>query len=243
MGTTMKGGALPEANVATAVPSSAEVLTKQVVQAHNEQYRGQKMQAAGEFDAMLRQATGIAKAGYVVEFMRMLLDSGERVVLYGWHRAVYDIWLEGLREFNPVLYTGTESPNQKEAAKAAFLSGASQLLIVSLRSGAGLDGLQEVCHTVVFGELDWSPSVHEQCIGRVDRDGQDTPCDAYFLMSDHGADPIMAEVLGIKRDQIEGVTNAERQALVERVDTGENNIRRLAQQFLAKRGEAVAEAV
>ena len=218
--------------------SNAVALAK-VVLAHNEQFRGQKMQAAGEFDAMMRQATGIAKAPYVVEFLKLLLDSGEKVILFGWHRAVYDIWMEGLAEFKPVLYTGSESPSQKDASLQAFIKGDSQLLVMSLRSGAGADGLQEACSLVVFGELDWSPSVIEQCIGRVDRDGQDTPVNAYFLVSEDGSDPIMSEVLGVKREQIEGVRNPEATDLIERIETGENNIRKLAESFLAKRGEAV----
>ena len=216
------------------------VALAKLVLAHNEQFKGQKMQAAGEFDAMMRQATGIAKAPYVVEFMKMLLDSGEKVVLFGWHRAVYGIWLEGLAAFNPVLYTGTESATQKAAAVDAFVNGNAQVLIMSLRSGAGVDGLQSVCSTAVFGELDWSPGVAEQCIGRVDRDGQDTPCNAYFLVSEAGADPIMAEVLGVKREQIEGVRNPDAE-LIERIESGENNIRRLAEQFLTKRGETAGK--
>lgn len=212
-----------------------------VVLRHNENFRGEKMQAAGEFDAMMRQATGIAKAPYVVDFVKLLLDSGEPIVLFGWHRAVYDIWLEGLKEFEPVLYTGTESAAQKQNAMERFLDGRSKVLIMSLRSGAGVDGLQGYCNTVVFGELDWSPGVHEQCVGRVHRDGQDDACTAYFLVSDSGADPIMAEVLGVKREQIEGVRNPDA-ALAERIDTGENNIRRLAREFLARRGEQLPAA-
>lgn len=213
-----------------------------IVLRHNEQYKGQKMQAAGELDSIVRQATGIAKAPYVVEFVKLLLDSGEPIVLFGWHRAVYDIWLEGLKDYSPVLYTGTESAAQKENSKDAFLSGRSKLLIMSLRSGAGLDELQGFCRVAVFGEIDWSPGVHEQCIGRIHRDGADQPCTAYFLLSEHGADPIMADVLGMKREQIEGVRNPD-SALVERIDTGENNIRRLAREFLSRRGEKVDEPI
>jgi hypothetical protein len=72
----------------------------------------------------------------------------------------------------------------------------------------------------------------------VHRDGQDAPCAAYFLLSDSGADPIMAEVLGVKREQIEAVRNPDA-ALAERIDTGENNIRRLAREFLARSGQSV----
>lgn len=224
------------------IKGNAIALARAVLQ-HNEQYRGQRMHAAGEFDNLIRQATGIAKAPYVVEFTKLLLESGEKIVLFGWHRACYDIWLRGLAAYKPVMYTGSESPSQKEAALKAFIEGDSQVLLMSLRSGAGADGLQKVCRTVVIGELDWSPGVIEQCIGRVDRDGQEWPCTAYYLVGDSGADPIMTEVLGLKREQIEGVRNPDEQVLIERADIGENHLRRLAREFLAKHGMAIeAEA-
>jgi len=128
-------------------------------------FKGQKMQAAGEFDMRMRQATGIAKAPYVAEFVKFLVeDNDEPVVLYGWHREVYSIWMERLKDLKPVMYTGSESPTQKEASKQAFLKGESKVMIISLRAGAGMDGLQDICHLCVFGELDWSPGVHEQCL-------------------------------------------------------------------------------
>ena len=233
-----------DATVLDDLKGDAIALAKVVV-AHNESYRGEKMNAAGMFDSLMRQATGIAKAPYVAEFVKLLLDSEARIVLFGWHREVYNIWLERLKEFNPVLYTGTESVNQKEESIRRFkgqclTKDASRILIMSLRSGAGVDGLQGSCRTAVFGELDWSPGVHEQCVGRIHRDGQPEPCLAYFLVAEDGADPIMVDVLGIKREQIEGVRNPNR-ALAERVDTGENNIRRLAREFLTKRGVKLHE--
>jgi SNF2 family DNA or RNA helicase len=204
-----------------------------IILSHNEAYRGQKMQAAGEFDTLLRQATGIAKAPYVAEFVRLLLESGEAVVLFGWHREVYRIWCERLKDFEPLLYTGTESPRQKEFAETEFKSGRRKLLIMSLRSGAGVDGLQFVSRTAVVGELDWSPGVLEQCIGRLDRDGQPDPVTAYYLVSEQGADPVMSDVLGIKREQIEGIRNPGG-ALLERIETGELSIKRMAEEFLAR---------
>lgn len=223
------------------IKGNAVALARIVIQA-GEAYRGQKMQASGEFDNMVRQATGIAKAPYVAEFVRLLLESGEPVVLFGWHRAVYEIWMEALREFNPVLYTGSESANQKEEAVRKFTSGESKVLILSLRSGAGLDGLQDVCSLMVFGELDWSPGVHEQCMGRPHRDGQVKPCTAYFLVSEEGADPIMVDVLGIKREQIENVRNPDT-ALAERIETGEGHLRELAKRFLEKYATKKEQAI
>jgi superfamily II DNA or RNA helicase len=167
----------------------------------------EQLQARGELDWRLRQATGIAKAGFVAEFVRMLVDQGEQVLLYGWHHAVYEIWREKLKPLNPVMFTGEESPGQKEAGRAAFEKGDARVLIMSLRAGAGIDGLQHCCRTVVFGELDWSPSVHEQATGRVFRDGQPDPVVAYYLVSDQGSDPVLESTLGVKRMQLEGVRN------------------------------------
>lgn len=204
-------------------------------------YKGQKMQASAEFDMRMRQATGIAKAPFVAEFVRFLAnDNAEPVVLYGWHREVYEIWNEKLSDLNPVMFTGTESPAQKEAAKQAFVSGESKVLIISLRSGAGLDGLQNACRIVVFGELDWSPGVHEQCIGRVHRDGQGQPVTVYYLISNSGADPVMCDVLGLKRQQIEGVRDPNAD-LVTKLQVNEDYIKRLAEKYLADKGVSFSE--
>lgn len=195
---------------------------------------GEKFRASQEFDMLMRQATGIAKAPYVAEFVRMLVESGEKVVLYGWHRAVYDIWGQRLRDLNPVMYTGSESPNQKDAAKQAFISGDSKVMIISLRAGAGLDGLQHACRTVVFGELDWSAGVHEQCEGRVYRDGQQDPVLAYYLLSDEGSDPIMADVLGVKRQQLEGVRDPAQGLIEKLLERPAGGVEDLARSFLSK---------
>ena len=161
----------------------------------------EKMKAAGELDWRLRQATGIAKAPYAASFVDLLLDSEPAVVVWAWHRTVHEILMDRLKAHNPVLYTGTESPAQKAEAERAFLSGESRVLIMSLRSGAGLDGLQEVCSTGVFAEVDWSPEVHRQCIGRLDRPGKTRPVVGYFLLSEDGSDPVIGETLQIKKMQ------------------------------------------
>lgn len=196
--------------------------------------RGEKMHAHEEFNALMRQYTGIAKAPYVAEFVRLLVENGEPVVLFAWHRAVYDILLEKLKDFRPVLYTGSESASAKQEAVTKFCDGGTDLIIVSLRSGAGLDGLQHRCSTVVFGELDWSPGVHEQCIGRVFRDGQPNPVAAYFLLSDSGIDPFIAETLGLKSDQIDGLRGDVGDEL-KSVDSTES-LRKLAETYLKRRG-------
>lgn len=196
--------------------------------------RGDTMRAAEEMSNILRQATGIAKAPYVADFVKILIENGEKVLLYGWHRAVYDIWMEQLKEFNPVMMTGSESVAAKQESKDKFVNGDSQVLLMSLRAGAGIDGLQYCgCKTIVFGELDWSPGVHEQAIGRVARDGQPDPVCAYFLVAESGSDPVMVDVLGLKKAQIEGVRNHDT-PLFEKIQQDPNHIKKLASEYLAQ---------
>lgn len=219
-----------------AVSASVAELARFVLErAGDWQERGQ---ASRELDWRLRQATGIAKAPYVAEYVKLLCEAGERVVVYCWHREVYDILRDKLREYRPAMYTGSESATQKEASKCAFVEGDSKVLLMSLRAGAGLDGLQHVCRTVVFAELDWSPGIHEQAIGRVHRDGQPDPVVAYFLVSDEGSDPIVLDVLQTKKPQVEGVRDPDRE-IFETVKV--DSIRTLARAYLEQRGLPVPE--
>lgn len=191
---------------------------------------------SGQFEWQMRRATGVAKAGFVAEFTKSLLESDEQVVLFGWHHDVYEIWKDMLKDFKPAFYTGKETPKKKLAAKSAFLSGEARVLVMSLRSGAGLDGLQDSSHIAVFGELDWSPTMHEQCIGRLRRDGMkdEEPVVAYFLVSENGSDPMIADTLNIKRGQSEPFINPEADLLEVADQNAVGKGRRMAEAFLER---------
>jgi SNF2 family DNA or RNA helicase len=227
-------------NVLHRMKSEAVALAKLVLR-QGEDHKGQKMQAAGEFDLRLRQATGIAKAPFIADFVKFLHEeSGKKIVLFGWHREVYTIWLERLKDLKPMLYTGSESPTQKEAARKAFVEGDCQVLIISNRAGAGLDGLQKVCHIGVVGELDYSPGVHIQNTGRIDRDGQLETVLMYYMLSDSGSDPIISDILGVKRQQLEGINNPN-EDLISALQVDPDYIKRLAADFLTRNGESLPE--
>lgn len=189
-------------------------------------------QAARELDVLIRHQTGVAKAERVADFTRIIVEGGEPVVLMGWHRDVYDIWLEKLHDLRPVLYTGSESNAQKNKSKEAFIHGDTDLFIMSLRSGAGLDGLQFRSSTMIFGELDWSPGVHHQNIGRLDREGQTNPVTAIFLVTEEGSDPPMMEVLGLKASEASAIVDPS--LGVQAAHSDVSHLQRLVQQYLSR---------
>jgi SNF2 family DNA or RNA helicase len=206
-----------------------------VILGTGESRRGQKMEAAEELSNTLRQATGIAKAPYVAEFVRMLVENGEKVVVCGWHRKVYEIWRTKLADLGVVLYTGSETATQKDESKRAFVKGDANVLLLSLRSGEGLNDLQLASSCIVFGELDWSPGVHEQAIGRLQRDGQTNKVVAYYLVAEEGSDPTVSEVLGMKRAQVDGIRDPYG-SLIESLDTSGDRVRELAEAYLKRKG-------
>lgn len=165
-------------------------------------------QATRDLDALMRHRTGVAKAPMVAQYARLMVEAGEPIVMAGWHRDVYDIWLDELADLNPAMYTGSETAKQKTDSERRFLAGETDILIMSLRSGTGLDTLQYRAQTILLGELDWSPQVHNQLIDRLNRertDGVVNKVMAVFLVADMGADPPMLETLGLKASEAHGV--------------------------------------
>ena len=191
-------------------------------------------QAAREFDLKMREMTGIAKASQVAAFARMFVETGTPIILFGYHHEVYRIWEEELSDLNPLFYTGRQTQSQKEKNKKAFIAGKSDILIMSLRSGAGADGLQHRCSTVIKGEFDWSPKVHEQGIGRVDRDGQENEVFTFYIATEFGSDPEIIDILGLKESQSRGIIDPGSSPVNHQTDV--NRIKRLAESFLKSKG-------
>jgi len=146
-----------------------------------------------------RQATGLAKAPYVAAFVRSLVEGGEKVLLFAHHHAVMDLYKQELKSLHPVFVTGRENDRQKDAAVQKFMTGGTDLCVISLRSASGLNLQRASC--VVFGELDWSPAVHSQAEDRAHRIGQEDSIACYYLVSPKGSDRDMQDALGLKVSQ------------------------------------------
>lgn len=190
--------------------------------------------AARDLDVKMRHITGVAKAKPVAAYVEMLLRENKRVLLTGWHRDVYDIWRGKLWKYNPVLYSGSESQAGKDRNQQRFCEGDARVMMISNRSGDGLDGLQHHCDQIVFGELDFSPMIHKQLIGRLRRPGQLNQVTAHYLHVNGGSDPVLMGMLGMKADQSRGILDPGKAAPARYTD--ESRIKLLAQYVLDHAG-------
>ena len=150
-----------------------------------------------------RQAIGIAKAQFVTDFLKMLLEADEKILVFAYHHAVFDIYHEELKDYHPVEITGRQSAAEKDANVRRFMEGDTNICMVSLRAAAGLNLQRATC--VVFGELDWSPAIHSQAEDRAHRIGQKDSVLCYYLVAKEGTDEVIQEFLGLKVSQFNGI--------------------------------------
>lgn len=195
-----------------------------------------KGEAARKITEQARHAAGAAKAPQVADFVETLIAAGERPLVFAWHHDVHDLLAERLEKHaRLVRITGRETQPQKAEAVRAFAAGEADAVLLSLRSTAGLDGLQGRGTCVVFAELDWSPAVHAQCVDRLHRIGvQADSVLAYFMISSTSYDLVIQETLGLKVGQFTALmgdpgTSVEKRA--EDEHAAETHLKRLVQRL------------
>lgn len=122
--------------------------------------------------ASVRQEVALAKLPQAVEYIRDVLNTVDKVVVFAYHRAVINQLEKSLNAFHPAKYYGGMNHKTKEQARQDFMNCPNVKVFIGQiqAAGTGLDGLQEVAHYMIFVELDWNP--FRQCIGRLRRIGQ-----------------------------------------------------------------------
>lgn len=161
--------------------------------------------AAATFEALnsVRVAAGVAKATHVSQFTELLLEAEMPTILFGYHHAVIDLYQKNLWKFNPQVVTGRQTAEEKAEAVNNFMEGNSNLIILNLRTTAGLN-LQRA-RAVVFGELDWSPAVHTQAEDRAHRIGTKDSVLSYYLYNIDTFDREVVKVLQQKKGEFDKI--------------------------------------
>jgi SWI/SNF-related matrix-associated actin-dependent regulator 1 of chromatin subfamily A len=126
--------------------------------------------------ASLLHAVGFAKAVPAAHFVRELLKTQNKVVVFAHHRDVVDIIAQKLlgSGIQSVKFQGGMSDAQKASAIRLFKEDPGiQVIIGNIKAmGTGVDGLQEIAHSCVFAEITWVPDEIGQAIRRLRRMGQ-----------------------------------------------------------------------
>ena len=158
----------------------------------------------------MRQIAGISKvtecSDYVAEH---IISTGRKIVVFCHHHNVVNLleaeinsWLSD-GGFNPaVIYRAGDDRQSK--IKSFSDSNTPVMILSTLASGEGLDGLQHLCSDMIMLERQWNPANEEQTEGRLARIGQTKPVNFIYMIVSGTIDEYFTELVEQKRSIVAG---------------------------------------
>ena len=171
---------------------------------NNQEIKGIYLNSLSEI-AKARHSTTLVKVPRVVERVQELLESGEarKIIVFAHHRDVIDALKSGLSAFSPVSLTGEDSLEARQQAVDRFQTDPScRVFIASIRA-AGVGITLTAASTVIFAELDWTPSALSQAEDRAHRIGQTDSVLVVHILLNGSIDAKLSEKLIEKQKIIE----------------------------------------
>lgn len=136
--------------------------------------------------AEARRLMGMALAPQIIDYATDFLDgSDEKLVIFGWHIDVLNLFEAGLSHYGTVVVNGKKSPQARQNALDDFVNRPNVRVFIGniQAAGTGLDGLQKVCSRCYLAEPDWVPAQNEQAVSRLDRIGQEAIVSAEIFVA------------------------------------------------------------
>jgi len=142
--------------------------------------RAERARRLVEIEA-LKMTAARGKLGAVVRWAEDFLESGEKLVLFGWHREIVDALAE---RFGAPKITGDATAEDRQAAVDCFQGDPdTRLLVANVRAG-GVGLTLTAASNVAFCELGWTPAEHDQAEDRCHRLGQKDSVNAWYLLAE-----------------------------------------------------------
>lgn len=164
-----------------------------------------KLKISGDIGelAKLRGELALSKISESVDFIENLLEQKSKIVIFGYHRKVIAELQAKLVTYCPVVITGETSSSQRQENIEKFKNDETVRLFIGQinAAGVGINGLQEVCDTVIFIESTWVPEDINQAISRCHRMGQSSNVTAYFLTVKNSLDEYILNTI-IEKQQV-----------------------------------------
>ena len=157
-----------------------------------------------QYITKMRQITGVAKVGSTVDYIEELIENtDQKVIVFLHHHVARGLLFKALeaKKIGFISITEADNATRKDQIKQDFIADPSKrvLILGTLSSGEGVDGLQEVCHRMIVMERQWNPANEEQAEKRLHRIGQDNPVDVDYPIALGTIDEMFTELVEKKR--------------------------------------------
>ena len=156
----------------------------------------------------MRQVAVTEKMNQCVRWIKDILDTGSKLVIFGVHHATIDSLMEEFPK-EAVKLDGRDSSAKKDLAVRRFQEDVDiQLFVGNVEAaGVGIDGLQNACSNVAFIELPWVPAMVDQASDRLHRIGQKDSVMVYYLIAEGTVEEQVAAKLDHKRTVLDAVVD------------------------------------
>lgn len=228
--------------VMTELPAKQiEVVPLEVDEAMKKAYEGEEsmLNVITDKNELKLKVAALGRTAYslkeksLIRWVDELLEiTGEKVVIFCWHRDVVDLLEQAFSKYNPAKIYGGLSLKEREAQKAKFIEDDScKIILGNIQAlGTGVDGLQKVCCKAVFAEFANTATDSAQAEDRLHRGGQENPVTIYYTCAKNTIDEDLMAALDEKRKMLDSALDGKE------TDDGD-----LLTQILARRGVIKAE--
>eukprot|EP00913_Durusdinium_trenchii_P019768 g18583.t1 len=152
----------------------------------------------------LFRLTGLAKMAAVAEYVQYLVEADCRFLLFAHHQVVMDTMQQTLEKLKVgFIRIDGKTPAQKREQLVNDFRSRPQLQVALLSITACGQGLNlQVCSTVVFAELHWTPGVLLQAEDRAHRMGQKESVNVHYLIAKDTLDESIYQMLERKQHDV-----------------------------------------
>jgi SWI/SNF-related matrix-associated actin-dependent regulator 1 of chromatin subfamily A len=153
----------------------------------------------------IRAQLAIIKAPKVVEYIKEVLESTDKVVVFGWHRELLTTLLCELSEFRPVIITGGTAIPDRQKRVDRFQNDPKCRVFLGAITAAGTGITLTASNHVIMAEMSWKPGENEQAIDRCHRIGQKNSVLADFVCFPRSADERVLKACKEKQRDIDSI--------------------------------------
>lgn len=156
----------------------------------------------------IRHEIALAKVPIVIEHIKLLLDSEEKVVLFAHHKDVIEQIYNTFKDI-AVKVTGDTKLKDRQEAVEKFQNDPNCKLFIGSIKAAGVGFTLTASRTVVFAELDWVPGNMTQAEDRCHRIGQNSSVLVQHIVLEESLDARIAKILVQKQEIIDKALDKE----------------------------------
>lgn len=198
-------------------PKTIQVVPVDTDEGKMKEYQSEQMSLEGlnksELEEAIRNMSNtafLAKQQGIYDWIDDFIEtSGEKLLIFAYHRNVVDLVCESLAKYKPAkIYGGISGEDRLAQIKRFQEDPECKVLVGNIQAaGTGIDGLQKVCCNVGFVEFSFTPTDMSQAEDRLHRGGQERPVNVYYFIAPDTVDEDVIAALDQKRKMLDSVVD------------------------------------